>query len=337
MAKRFVTLEDVAQAANMSRAQVSRALRGDPGVRPEVREQIAKVAARLDYKPNLAARSLASPSSQAVGVVIGDVMNPFHIQLARAVDSELVKAGHDPMVSLRAIDDAATLREVERLSRLRAAGVILIATPHSVRAIGELASHLPCVYIGTKSMGSADVSTIGVDDKDGVQQAIGHLIALGHRRIAHIAGRDEASARERTQAYLQTMHDAGLEPLVVEGTHDAESGRRGVDVLMQRSPLPTAIFASSDFVAIGVLDRLKGRGVRVPEEMSVIGFDDIPSAANELLSLSTLRQDTAQQAQVAVKTLQAMMGDSGQRALHFSLPVQLILRRSVAAPPAEHN
>lgn len=335
MNRRFATLEDVAQAANMSRAQVSRALRGDPGVRKEAREHIEQVAARLNYQPNIAARALVSARTATVGVVVGDVNNPFHIQLAQAVDDELAKTDLDAVVSLRAIDDAATLRELDRLLRLRAAGVILLATPHSPHAIDTIANRLPSVYIGTASTGSDNLTTISVDDEGGVRMAIGHLIGLGHRRIAHIAGADEPSAHERTAAYRAEMLAAGLTPQVFQGRHDAETGRRGVDALMQARPTPTAIFASNDFIAIGVLDRLQGLGLKVPGDVSVIGFDDIRSASNEVLSLSTLRQDTRDQARTAVAALQARIAAKPAEAIgavRYISPVQLILRRSVAPP-----
>lgn len=335
MTKRFVTLEDVAVAANMSRAQVSRALRGDPGVNPAVREHIALVAARLDYKPNTAARALASARTSTVGVVIGDVMNPFHIKLAQAVDAELARTAFEPVVSLRAIDDAAALLEIDRLVRLRAAGVILLATPHSVDAINKIASRVPVVYIGSKSLGCENVATISIDDEGGVRQAIAHLIGLGHRRIAHIAGDNEASAQQRTAAYRAAMLAAGLAPQVVQGRHDAESGRRGIDQLMCGVPLPTAVFASNDLIAVGAIDRLLGLGLRIPEDMSVIGFDDIPNAGTSILSLSTLAQDTAEQARTAVHTLQGLIDGSMRPGTQYTLPVRLILRRSVAPPSAE--
>lgn len=334
MRKRFVTLEDVAAAAHMSRAQVSRALRGDPGVKPDVRAHIAQVAAQLDYRPNIAARALVSARAATVGVVIGDVTNPFHIQLAQAVDAELAKTDLDPVVSLRAIDDAAALREIERLLRLRAAGVILLATPHGTAALGAIADRLPVVYIGARRAGGEQVTTIGIDDAGGVEAAIAHLLALGHTRIAHIAGQDEASARERTAAYRAAMLAAGLAPQVVHGRHDVASGRAGVDALLQGALAPTAIFASNDMIALGVLDRLQGLGMRVPEDISVIGFDDIPGAGDEVLSLSTIRQDTEQQATAAVQALQALIDGTQAPGAYHVLPVRLVLRRSVAPPRA---
>ncbi|WAH55338.1 LacI family transcriptional regulator [Pseudomonas silvicola] len=332
MSKPFSTLDDVAKAAGMSRAQVSRALRGDPGVRPETRKHIDAIAAQLDYRPNLAARSLVSARSSIVGLVIGDPNNPFHIQLAQAVDRELTAAGFDPVTSLRAVEDASALRESDRLLTLRAAGVILIGTPHTSQTIADIADKLPCVYIGSKNIAHPRVTAIAVDDESGVRMALQHLLDLGHQRIAHLGGGSEVSARQRTRTYCRVMQEAGLQPHFLRGTHDAASGRRGVDQLFAQTPRPTAIFASNDFIALGVMDRLKGMGLSVPEDVSVVGFDDVPTASNEVFSLTTLRQDTDQQALEAVQALQIIIAGKDKPARRRSMPVTLMVRRSSAPP-----
>lgn len=332
MSQSFSTLQDVADAVGMSRAQVARALRGDACVRPETRERIGAVAAQLNYRPNLAARSLAQARSSIVGLVIGDPNNPFHIQLAQAVDHELTVAGFDPVTSLRSLEDASALRESERLLRLRAAGVIMIATPHTTRTVMDIADKLPCVYIGSRAMAHPRITAIAVDDEYGVRAAMQHLLSLGHTRIAHLGGGSEASARQRTKVYCTVMHEAGLQPVFLRGSHDAASGRRGVDQLFAAKHPPTAIFASNDFIAMGVMDRLKGMGLSVPDDVSVIGFDDIPSASNEVFSLTTLRQDTAGQAKAAVEALQIILAGKHKPARKRVVPVELIVRRSCAPP-----
>ncbi len=332
MPKTFSTINDVAKACGVSRAQVSRALRGDACVRPETRALVEKAAAHLDYRPNLAARSLVSAQSSIVGLIVGDLDNPFHIQLAKAVERELLAAGFDPVTALTSMDDASGQQEADRLLRLRAAGVIMLATPHSARAIGEIAQRLPCVYIGSKRINHPRVTEIAVDDESAVRMAMDYLFSLGHTKIAHLGGGSEASAKQRTRTYCKIMDEAGLKPLYLKGTHDAASGRHGVDVLFSGHHHPTAIFASNDYLALGVLDRLKGMGLSVPGDVSVIGFDDIPAAANEVFSLSTLRQDTAEQASIAVKSLQKLISENGKSPRRKVVSVELVLRKSCAAP-----
>lgn len=333
MTKPFTTLDDVAKAAGMSRAQVSRALRGDPGVREETRKRIGDIAAKMDYRPNLAARSLVEAQSSIVGLVLGDPNNPFHIQLAQAVDRQLIASGFDPVTSLRPVEQGTEMVDIDRLLRLRAAGVIMIGTPHSARSLSDIADKLPCVYIGSRKISHPRMTTVAVDDESGIRLAMNHLMKLGHRRIAHLGGGNEASAKERAKVYFTVMREAALEPIFVEGSHDAAFGRRGVDALFQGPEKPSAILASNDFIALGVMDRLKGMGMAVPSDVSVIGFDDIPSAANEVFSLSTIKQDTIDQARVAVAALNVLLRGQDKPKRRIVMPVELILRKSSAPPP----
>lgn len=334
MSQKYATLKDVAAEVGLSKAQVARALRGDPGVKSTTRAQVEKVAQAMGYRANIAARNLASARSTIVGLVIGEPMNPFHIQLAQAIDRELADAGLEPIISLRAVDDRSALREADRLISMRAAGAILIGTPHGEKTIIEMATCLPCVYLG-KHIDHPAVSTVSVDDGEGVGKAMEYLIAAGHRHIAHITANTEAAVAERLSSYIQAMRSAGLEPVVHTGGSDANAGRTGVDALLQRSPRPTAILAYNDFIAVGVINRLHGLGLRVPEDMSVIGFDDIPAAASETLSITTLRQDPEYQACRAVEALLTVMREPEGGAQKIVLPVELKLRRSVL--PVRHT
>jgi DNA-binding LacI/PurR family transcriptional regulator len=330
VSKSFVTLDDVARAAGLSRAQVSRALRGDAGVLEDTRERVRQVAAKIGYSPNLAARNLATARGTNVGLLIGEPLNPFHMQLARAVDAELAAVDYDAVVSLRALSEDLALSEVDRLMSLRIVGIILISTPHEDRAISRIAARLPCIYIG-KQVDNPSVSTISANDRDGVIEAVEHLVSLGHRSIANINGGDSPGAAERIAGYRLAMSAAGLPLLEVWGNPDLDAGKRGVDTLMASKTQPTAIIAHNDIVAMGAINRLKGLGLRVPEDVSLVGFDDIPYASSETLSLSTLRQDPLDQARAAVAELRARL-DAGAVPRAQILPVSLCHRRSVAPP-----
>ena len=331
MEKKFATLEDVANAAGMSRAQVSRALRGDPGVKPSTRDYVVATASALGYRPNIAARNLVSAQSNIVGVVIGEPFNPFHIQLAKSIDHALATANFDPVLSLRALDDVSTLGEAERFINLRAIGAILISTPHEPSAIRAMARKLPCVYLGRR-MDHKNVSTVEIDDEAAATEAVRYLIGLGHRRIGHLAGTDENSAKERTAAYTATMRQAGLTPNIVFGSHDAASGHRGVDAIMKGANPPTALFASNDAIAIGAINRLRGMGLCIPRDISIIGIDDIPAASESLYALTTMRQDTDAIARHAVEALRMMSLDATRKVTKITLPVSMVVRTSVAPP-----
>lgn len=331
MTKSFTTLDDVAAAAGLSRAQVSRALSGHPGVRPDTRAHVDAVAAQLNYQPNLAARSLASARSSIVGLIIGDLQNPFHIQLAEAVDRELTEAGFDPVTTLRSAGNPEVI--ASRLLRLRATGVVMIGTHHTTREIGGIADNMPCVYIGSKRINHPRVISIAIDDESGVRQAVGHLLDLGHTHIVNLGGSSiEASARQRTKTYCAVMDEAGMEPVWFRGSHDSATGRRGVDLAFAGKERPTAIFASNDCIALGAIDRLKGMGLSVPGDVSIIGFDDIPDARTEIFSLSTIRQDCDMQAKAAVDALKMIVSGGRQKSRQWIMPVEMVLRKSTAAP-----
>jgi len=339
--KKNATIDEVAALAGVSRAQTARALRGDPCVRPETRERVRAAARTLSYRTNVAARALSEAHSRSVGILIGEPLNPYHLILGQAVDAALAAIGLDAIVSLRAVTDAATATEVDRLASFRALGLILIDTPRDPAAVREAAQHLPCVYIGSTPVHHG-IAVVDTDNTAGIRLAIDHLVALGHQHIVHIGGRSEGDMQERATAYTARMQEAGLAPRAWHGKNDIDTGRRGVDALLAMAPRPTAIVAANDVIAIGAIDRLHGLGLKVPDDISVIGFDDIPAAASETWSLTTVRQDTAALADAAVAALQRLIRPAGAEATDATeasedasctrLPVALVVRRSSARP-----
>lgn len=338
--KKNATIDDVAAAAGVSRAQTARALRDDPCVRPETRERVRAAARQLSYRTNMAARALSEAHSRSVGLLIGQPLNPYHLMLGQAVDAELARIGLDAIVSLRAVTDAAAATEVDRLAWFRALGLILIDTPRDPAEIRRAAQQLPCVYIGRK-IGAPGIAVIDTDNTAGIRLAVDHLLALGHRHIVHIGGRDEGHTKERAEAYAARMREAGLEPRIWQGSNDIDTGREGVSGLIGQLPHPTAIIAANDAIAIGAIDRLHGLGLKVPQDISIVGFDDIPMAASETYSLTTVRQDTAALAHAAVAAFGRLIsapGDDGgdgadAAADYLRLPVSLVARRSTGPVP----
>lgn len=329
MKKAAMTLEDVARATGLSRAQVSRALRGDPGVTAATRELAETAAREIGYRPNLAARTLASAHSTSIGIVIGEPLNPFHMLLAQALDTRLAAVGYDAIVSLRAINDEAVLAESNRLLSMRARGVFLISTPQSDEAVVAFSKALPCVFLG-RQLPDLDVSAVSSDDEEASIRVIRHLIDLGHRRIAHIEGGDKAGARERKAGYQRIMRQMELPMIEIPGAHDIDSGRLGVERLLQENNRPTAIFADNDLTAIGVINELNRRGIRVPQDISVAGYDDIPASGSETISLTTLRQDPQAHAAAAIQLLTLMLDEPAIKKRSRIIKSELIVRGSTA-------
>ncbi len=332
-----VTIVDIAREAGVSVAQVGRALSEKGAVKPETREQIRQVAERMGYRVNHAARQLASKHSRDIGVVIGEPLNPFHIIMAGAINAQLRERDLISVVSLRGEGAPPLLDQIEHLLTIGVAGVILISTDPDSTLLETIAQRVPTVYFG-QEYPDVNITTLSLNEEDIVGDGIRHLIQLGHRRIAHIDGGSHPGAEGRRRGYAAAMLAAGLEPRSIPGGHELDDGRNGVDRLLDagtgREPgnphdIPTAIFADNDLCAIGAINRLYGRGLRVPEDVSVLGFDDMPYAASETMSLSTFRQDIALHAKVLVTAVEKRIKRPTARPLALKGTATFVLRRSI--------
>lgn len=325
--RKFATLDDVARACGLSRAQVSRALGGKAGVTPETRQRIQDMAAQIGYTPNQAARSLALVKSKNIGLMIGEPLSPFQMLLAQQIDIALAEVGYDAVVSLRAYHQGPVLSEAGRLRSLRVAGIICISTPHEDSSISKIADLIPCVYVG-KDVSDERVSTVMGADRAGVKKMVEHLLSIGHQRIAFITGGTSPGSDRRYEGYRDAMVDASLQTKKVIGGAILLDGKNGVHQLLEGDFNPTAILTHNDIVAMGAIAGLQERGLRVPDDVSVVGFDDIPYASSETLSLTTLRQDTTEQARAAVAAMLYRLGEGEAVPRSQVLPVHLCLRRS---------
>lgn len=329
MTKRtFVTLSDVAMAAGVSRSQASRALRGDPGVRDDLRRHIREKARELGYFVNVAARQLASGEVTGVGLVIGEPMNPYHMMMASEMAEALKRAGLDPIIHLGRAGVEVTVEDMEFLARYRVFAAVLIGSPVELSAVPVLDNILPCIYIG-EDVSARGVRCIVAEDAAGARQATEHLISLGHRRIAHISGGTGAGARCRAQGYQDAMKDAGLDPVIYPGWFDLDGGQAGADALMARRERPTAFFCASDRIAMGAMNRLLHLGFRVPEDVSVVGFDDAIDSGSETISLTTVRQSAALFGRFVTEHALAIRAGK-QKGLTAIVPTELIVRGTSA-------
>lgn len=317
-----ITLEDVAKAAGVSRSQASRALRNDPGVKDDTKAHILATAANLNYTPNLAAQTLASRQSRSIGLVVGDVLNPYEAMLARECDRTLRDAGYFAMLAV-----SGTTSTIRAFIDQRIAGLVLIGAPAERDEIVAVSKLLPTVYIG-RDLKSERVESVSSDDALGARLATEFLLTLGHRDIAHITGGPGAGAQRRADAYRKIMQEHGLKPIIVEGRYDVDAGSTATDTLMARKDRPTAIFAANDLIALGAISRLAWHGFRVPDEVAVIGFDDIPMAASEPISLTTIRQKVPDMVAAAVETLTTRLADPTAPIRNLIIAPELVARRS---------
>jgi len=325
-----VTLEDVAKHAGVSRSLTSLALRGDPGVRAERRDHILKVARDLGYRPNIAARNLASIQTRTIGILIGDLLNPFEAMLARYADAAAREAGYESVVSINGVTDSATLASARTLVDQRVAGIILIGTPKQSEIIAKISKDLPTVYIG-RNLSELGVDSVSTDDELGAQLATEHLVGLGHKSIAHFSGGSGAGAKLRAKGYKQVLKKNGLTPIVIAGKYSFDSGSKAIDQLIQHSPMPTAVFAANDMIAIGALNRLAQLGIRVPEDVAIVGYDDIPLASAESISLTTVRQRVEVLIKLGIEALVQRMQNHEHEASNHIAPPDFAVRRSSGA------
>ncbi|MFF7308963.1 substrate-binding domain-containing protein [Streptomyces sp. NPDC008137] len=328
-------MADVARLAGVSKQTVSRVLNDHPAVRPETREAVLEAMRTLGYRPSRSARSLASGRTRMLGVISFDAARYGPASILTAINTAAQEAGY--LVSSIALDTADHGRVVEAVNRLSAEGadgVIAIAPQQWVgRALAETDLGTPLVVL--ESPLDDDTPLVTGDSRTGARKATEHLLGLGHATVWHIAGPTGwTSADHRLASWQETLQAAGADvpdPLVGDWGADSgyELGRR-----LARRPEVTAVFASNDQMALGLLHALHESGRSVPGEVSVVGYDDIPEAAHLLPPLTTVRTDFAEIGTRSLRLLLDRIDGPGERPRVDSLvPVDLVVRASSGPPP----
>ena len=293
MPKETVTINEIAQIAGVSISTVSRVLRGTTKVSEAKRTAVLDAVAALNYQPNVFARGLASGQSMAVGVLTQNFGSPFYDTVLQGVVRGLHGSGYFPIFADGQWQTDIELEAIQAMIQRQIDGLIIIGGHISAADLNQLAAQIPLVVVG-RDLPDLDHYCLHVDNVQAAYMATHYLIELGHRRIAHISGRaDHPDAIDRKEGYLQALKDAGIEPihdLIVEGNFRRQSGVLAMDLLLSKGLPFSAIFAANDQMAFGARLGLYRRGIRVPEDLSLVGFDDEPAAAFMLPPLTTIRQ-----------------------------------------------
>ncbi|MFE6933173.1 LacI family DNA-binding transcriptional regulator [Streptomyces sp. NPDC057699] len=334
------TLEAVAALAGVSRATASRVVNGGAGVRQPLVDQVRKAVDELGYIPNHAARTLVTRRNGAVAVIIDEpefriFSDPFFSRQIRGISREL--NAHDAQLVLLLVEGSG---DFDRVTRYLAGGHVDGVLAFSLHTDDELPAiirrfRVPTVYGGRPEHPSPGGDTpqvpyVDCDNRGGAREAVRHLVSLGRRRIAHIAGpRDQTSALDRIDGYHDVLPDAGSE-LVVEGDFTTEGGARVMAGLLEARPDVDAVFVSNDLMASGALRVLRERGVRVPEDVAVVGFDDMTSVAEAAVPpLTTVRQDVEGMGRLMVRLLmERLNSDTGTWPESVVTPTELVRRAS---------
>lgn len=337
---RSVTLEGIARLAGVSRSTVSRVINDDPNVSAATREQVGQVIKANDFHPNTAARALAGRRSRVIGVVIPQALNavfadPYFPMLIQGSAAACDDRGYYLMLSLVLQQSDDTFRWLIRARHMD--GLIVASALMQDSFVARLLEeHFPFVLIGRKPE-HTDITTIDADNVRGASMAAQHLARMGYGRIATITGPlNMVAALDRREGFLYGLQTMGIEApaaYIQEGDWSEWSGTQGMERLLHAAPPPEAVFVASDSMAIGALKAIRSAGLKVPEDIALVGFDDIPLAATAEPPLTTVHQPIDQlgflAATMLIDLLQtAPAEEDGIRAQHIVLPTELVVRAS---------
>lgn len=335
-ASRPATIADVARLARVSIMTVSRVINDHPNVASATRERVQVAMAQLGYRPNVLARSLVSGRSRTIGVITFDTSLYGPGSALRGIEHAARGRSYGVSIeTLERLDRSSLISAVQSMADRRVEGVIVIA-PH-LRTAGALSAApvgLPIVAVEATHPGDAPLA--GVDQVLGARMAVEHLLELGHPTVWHVAGpADWFESQQRIEGWWGALAAAGVAaPRLLRGDWTARSGYlAGLELVAEQEPV-TAVFAANDQMALGVLHALHERGLAVPEQVSVVGFDDIPEAEFFLPALTTVRQDFDEVGRIGVELLIRMLDGEqvGPEQVSTVEPV-LMVRRSTAPPP----
>lgn len=330
-------IKDVAREAGVSTATVSHVINKTRFVSEETREKVLSAIERCNYYPNAHARSLASGRSSTLGLLISDIANPFFPELVKSIETVAFEKGYEVILANTNYNEERTLNNVRRFIERKVAGVALMTSELDQGLIDELArSHVPVVFLDIGSPGVC-MSNIVVDYETGIGEAINHLVWLGHRRIAYIGGPNGLrSAAKRLKAFRDSVSyhlpDAAP-PEIYEGDFRLEGGRRIAREILSLAELPTAIVVANDMMALGVMQELHERAVHVPDDISIIGFDDIAFAGLCNPPLTTVRLPRDDLGRETVEALMSTIEHPERQGVEINIPTYLVLRDSTAPPP----
>ena len=331
-------IRTVAARANVSIATVSRTINHLPTVDPTLAKRVWKAIEELNYFPNTQARALVSGKSHILGLIVSEITNPFFPELIQRFEESAVEAGYEILITSTNYDPKRMASCVRRMIERKVDGVAVMTFGIEEPLLDQLAKQkIPLVYVDSRPR-APETMTLNVEYGRGIWQGVQHLAVLGHRKIAFISGPLTLhTAQLRKDAFLHSLKQIGIAPngsWLIGGDHTLEGGMRATLKLLKLDNLPTAILCSNDMTAIGVMHAAFDAGLRVPEDLSVIGFDDIHLAEFMYPPLTTIRMSCRDLAQGAVNILISRV-DEHARATgkgHLTIPTELIVRRTTGIP-----
>ena len=334
-------IRTVASLARVSIATVSRTINGSSAVSDKLSKRVWQAIEQLNYFPNTHARSLVSGRSRIVGIIVEDITNPFFPELIASFEEFAVAQGYEVLVSTGKIENAAQIeRIVRRMLERKVEGVAVLTFGSEESVLDQLAMHGIPMVLAEFQVDNPQVRTLAIDYATGIREAVEHLVALGHRKIGYLAGPHTLhSAGTRLHCFQDSTAACGLKigpDWIVEADHTLNGGVRGMQQLLRLKNRPTAVVCSNDMTAIGVLHAAHQAKLSVPEELSVVGLDDIAFTQYTLPPLTTIGLSRHALGRAAFEALyqQAEPGQASASKPNYIVSTKLVLRESTAPPPA---
>jgi DNA-binding LacI/PurR family transcriptional regulator len=331
-------IRTIARMANVSIATVSRTINRVSTVNPKMAKRVWDVIEKLDFVPNTQARALVSGRSKLFGLLVSEITNPFFPELIQGFEDIAVEHGYEILISSTNYDPKRMSHCIRRMLERKVEGVAVMTFGLEEPLLDQLAKRkVPLVFIDV-GPDRPGVSVLKVDYHHGIRQAVQHLAALGHRRIAFVSGPMRLhSAQSRLAAFSKSMKECGIVPdktQIIEGDHTLEGGAAAMEKLLAQDELATAVLCSNDMTAIGVLHKLYRTGLRVPDDISVIGFDDIHIAEVMMPPLTTIQMSRYEIAKAAFGALRSQVESPEElrSKREFNIPTDLIVRESTGFP-----
>ena len=334
-------IRTVATRAKVSIATVSRTINHHPTVDPVLAKRVWKAIEDLNYFPNTQARALVSGKSHTLGLIVSEITNPFFPELIQRFEECAVARGYEILIASTYYDAKKMESCVRRMIERKIDGVAVMTFGIEEPLLDRLANKgIPLVYVDSRSR-IAPARTLNVDYRHGIRQAVQHLAVLGHRKIAFVSGPLHLhTSKLRSDGFVDSLDEIGIQPRqewLVQGDHTMEGGQEGAKRLLQLDDAPTAIMCSNDMTAIGVMHAALGAGLRIPADLSVIGFDDIHIAQFMFPPLTTIRMSCKYLAEGAVAALCSEMEfgnleTTTHNRTDVTIPTELIVRRTTGIP-----
>jgi DNA-binding LacI/PurR family transcriptional regulator len=330
-------MEDVAERAGVSVTTVSHVMNKTRFVARDTRQRVLKAIRELNYYKDAHARKLAKGQSDFFGLIVSDIENPFFPEIIKSFETAALNRSFDLMLSNTDYDPRRAQHAVQKMIENKVRGVAVMTSEFSPELAQQLTANRVCVVFLDVGQPQPYISNIKVDYARGIFQAIDHLYGLGHQTIAFIAGPQSLrSAAVRRRAFTDALHQHGLmTEVTIEGNHRVDGGVKAIETLLQRPNFPSAILCSNDLTAIGAITALQDAGLRVPEDVSIVGFDDIYLARIVRPGLTTVNLPRERVGALAFEALQKMLRSKARPGAEYVVETQLQIRKSTAPAPRE--